>query len=60
MSDQDEKPTGPIVGEYKGNPVLTLNPGERFPFSFGVGKAKLVLQHLDEIRSFVEKYGEKK
>ncbi len=60
MSELEEKATGPQIGEYKGNPVLTLNPGERFPFSFGVAKAKLILQHLDAIRDFVLKYGEKK
>jgi hypothetical protein len=60
MSDMEEKTTGPQIGEYKGNPVLTLNPGERFPFSFGVAKAKLILQHLEAVKDFVVKYGEKK
>jgi len=60
MSENEEHPTGPQIGEYKGNPVITLNPGERYPFTFGVAKAKLVLQHLEAIQSFVEKYGEKK
>jgi len=42
---------------YKGNNIicLTRNETDRYPFSFGYGKAKLILQHLDEIRAFVAK-----
>lgn len=60
MEDSEATPSGPVIGEYKGNPVITLNPGERFPFTFGVSKARLILQHLEDIRAFVDKYGEKK
>ncbi|HPI73071.1 MAG TPA: hypothetical protein PK843_06945 [bacterium] len=60
MEDREATPAGPVIGEYKGNPVITLNPGERFPFTFGVSKARLILQHLEDIRAFVDKYGEKK
>jgi hypothetical protein len=44
--------------EYKGNPVLIIKntPDDKFPFSFGVRKAKLVLNHIEEIKKFVEKY----
>lgn len=43
------------ISEYKGNPVLTLknDPDDRYPFTFGVKKAKLLLEHLDDIRKFV-------
>ena len=44
----------PKVGQYKGHPMIILNPDDRFPFQFGINKAKLVLQHVEEIRSFVE------
>jgi len=44
--------------EYKGNPVLVLKntDEDRYPFSFGVKKAKLMLEHLEDIRKFVEKH----
>ncbi len=42
--------------EYNGKPVITLRrtPEDRFPFSFGVNKAKLILEHIVEIKKFVE------
>ena len=42
--------------EFKGKPVLVLkrSEDEKFPFSFGVSKAKMILDHLEEIRKFVE------
>jgi len=42
--------------EYKGKPMLVLKNGEedKYPFSFGLGKAKKILEHLDDIRKFVE------
>jgi len=45
-----------IVGEYKGKPILKLcrKEDDKWPFSFGVAKAKLALEHIDEIRKFVE------
>ena len=49
----------PIVDEYKGNKILVLNPGSKFPFSFGVAKAKLVIEHIDAIKKFVEEYEKK-
>ena len=43
-----------IRDRYKGHPMITLNPDDRFPFQFGLHKARLVLQHIGEIRRFVE------
>jgi hypothetical protein len=42
--------------EYKGNKVLVLmrNEEDKYPFSFGVSKAKLVLEHIEDIKKFVE------
>jgi len=44
------------IGEFKGNVVITLKNGEddRYGFTFGLTKAKLVLEHIDDIRRFVE------
>jgi hypothetical protein len=41
--------------EYKGKPVLVLkrSEDEKFPFSFGLAKARMVLESLEEIRKFV-------
>ena len=46
-------------GEFKGNAMLILKntPDDKFPFQFGVKKAKLVLQHIEDIKKFVEKHG---
>lgn len=44
------------IGEWKGNPTITLNPeADKFHrFSFGLRKAQLILDNLEEIRLFVE------
>ena len=41
--------------EYKGKPVLILrrNEDDKYPFSFGLNKAKLILENLEEIKKFV-------
>ena len=46
-------------GEFKGNPMLILKNSseDKFPFQFGVKKAKLVLDHIEDIKKFVEKHG---
>lgn len=48
------------IGEYKGNVVITLKGDSRFGFTFGLTKAKLILQHIDDIRRFVEENRHKK
>jgi hypothetical protein len=42
--------------EYKGNRMIVLRRSEndKFPFQFGQAKAKLIMQHIDEIRQFAE------
>ncbi|MFH0888105.1 MAG: hypothetical protein V1871_02730 [Planctomycetota bacterium] len=42
--------------EYKGKPILILKRDEddKFPFSFGMAKARLILENLEEIKKFVE------
>jgi hypothetical protein len=41
--------------EYKGHPMLSLTSGanERYPFSFGLTKAKRILACIDDIKAFV-------
>ncbi len=42
--------------EYKGKPILVIKREEddQYPFSFGLTKAKLILENIDEIKKFVE------
>ena len=42
--------------EYKGKPVMVIKRDEndKYPFSFGMTKAKMILENIDEIRRFVE------
>ncbi len=41
--------------EFKGKPIIILkrDESEKFPFSFGLSKAKLILENIDEIKKFV-------
>lgn len=43
-------------GEYKGKPLLIMKRSEedKYPFSFGISKAKLILENIEEIKKFVE------
>lgn len=47
----------PTVSEYKGHAMLVLNPGDKFEFQFGLGKAKMILEHVNSIRAFVDSDG---
>lgn len=42
--------------EYKGNPIIVIkrNEEDKYPFSFGVAKARLILENIEEIKKFVE------
>lgn len=42
--------------EYKGRELMVLKGGEtdRYPFKFGLKKAKLMVEHIDDIRKWVE------
>ncbi|KXK44035.1 MAG: hypothetical protein UZ05_CHB002002732 [Chlorobi bacterium OLB5] len=48
----------PEISEYKGNKLICLNPGSKFTFSFGLSKAKMILENIDAIKKFVETNGE--
>ncbi|MES2202316.1 MAG: hypothetical protein V4498_08705 [candidate division FCPU426 bacterium] len=43
--------------EYKGNPMLVLRrtQEDRYPFQFGLSKAKLMLESVEEIKAWVAK-----
>ena len=42
--------------EYKGKPVIIIkrNENDKYPFTFGMSKARLILDNLEEIKRFVE------
>lgn len=43
LSEAFEGVEGVEVGEFKGKPTLTFGGEARFPFTFGAGKAKLLV-----------------
>lgn len=47
-----------LEGEYRGNAMLIIRqtPQDKFPFQFGVKKARLIVEHIEDIRAFLEKY----
>ena len=51
-----------VRGEYKGSQTISLHKSadgtDAYPFSFGLAKAKLILQHLKQIEQFVEDHEE--
>lgn len=40
-------------GEYKGKPTLTLDADSKWPFTFGVNKARAIVEHIEAIKAFV-------
>lgn len=42
--------------EFKGRPVLIIRRDEndKYPFTFGLSKARLILENLEEIKRFVQ------
>jgi hypothetical protein len=44
------------IGDFKGNKVIILKRAEddKYPFVFGKAKARLIIQHYDEIKKFAE------
>jgi len=43
--------------EYKGNPMIVLRrtAEDRYPFQFGLSKAKLIVDAFEDIKAWVEK-----
>ena len=44
------------ITEYQGKKVIVLKRSEqdKFPMSFGLSKARLILDNIDEIKKFVK------
>ncbi len=45
--------------EYKGNPIIVLsnNEDDKYPFSFGLSKAKLIINNIEAIKEFIKNEG---
>lgn len=45
------------VGEYQGRPVLSMkkDADDKYPFSFGYAKAKMIVDNIEAIKEFVAK-----
>lgn len=59
VKETEESYKAPVsYGEYRGRPtiILSLVSGSTFKFTFGLTKAKLILEYLPEIKAFIEKY----
>lgn len=43
-------------GEFKGNKLIVLkrSDDDRYPFQFGKAKAKLIVEHFEDIKKFAE------
>jgi len=42
--------------EFKGNKIIVLKKGDAdpFPFSFGKGKARLIVENFEAVKKFAE------
>ncbi|MFA5975413.1 MAG: hypothetical protein WC859_04525 [Elusimicrobiota bacterium] len=47
-----------LEAEFKGNAMLVIrnSSADKFPFQFGLRKARLVLDHIEDIRKFITKH----
>lgn len=43
-------------GEFKGRPLIIIKRSEddKYPFSFGLSKARLIIENIEDIKKFVE------
>ena len=42
------------VGEYQGRPTISLKRGSGMPFTFGVAKARMVVEAYEQVKRFAE------
>lgn len=49
------------IGEFKGNITITLkqSEGDPYGFTFGLSKAKMILDHIEDIKKFYEENKDK-
>lgn len=46
-----------LEGDYRGNAMLIIRqtPQDKFPFQFGLKKGRLIVDHYEQIKTWVEK-----
>ncbi len=44
------------TSEYKGSPVFVIkrDQDDKFPFSFGLAKARMMVENIEKIKEFIE------
>lgn len=44
------------IEEYNGNPVISLkrDKNDAYPFKFGLRKAQLIIDNIEEIKKFIK------
>jgi hypothetical protein len=61
QKDQRESIVKPRIGEYQGNPTISIPFGkDGQPFTFGYTKAKAILNWIDDIALFVKEIEQKR
>ena len=56
-NNKEEASTAELGDQYNGKPMFTINKASRYPFTFGLPKARLILQHIDKLKKFVASEG---
>jgi len=43
------------ISEYKGSPVFVIrkDQDDKYPFSFGLAKARMMVENIEAIKSFI-------
>ncbi len=51
-----EEKLSATVSEYKGNAIISLPVAgsTKYPFTFGLNKAKAIMQYIDDIKKFID------
>ena len=54
--NMSEEKLNATVGEYKGNAIISLpvSGSTKYPFTFGLNKARAILEYFDDIKKFVD------
>jgi hypothetical protein len=57
--DRNSLPVTTEIGEFKGKKVLIMrrSKDDKFPFTIGVNKAKMVLEVIPSVKAFVDTFG---
>lgn len=54
QDEPEQTDSGVVFGEYKGHPTITLPMENDKTFSFGLSKARAIVEHIEEIKRWIE------